>query len=251
MTSFSFSSRANEHDPGRQPSGVNQQSELVTRSSRCVARHDNHDVLILSDEVASGDLRAQKTKQRAGTMPTNVVIASIARTPIGRFRGSLSSLKAPELGSIAIRGALSRLGENSDLTVRDAIVGNVVSAGLGQAPARQAVVGAGLPLDVCCTTVNKVCASGMKSVMLAAQSLQCSGSPSPGYAIIAGGMESMSNVPHYVMGSRNGFPLGNATLLDGVIHDGLVRGVESLSPGILNTSLRDNAHRLPLRSMRL
>jgi len=152
---------------------------------------------------------------------TNVVIASIARTPIGKFRGSLSTLKGSQLGSVAIQGALSKLSDAGDLTIREAYLGNVVSAGMGQAPARQAVLGAGLPQSTICTTVNKVCASGMKAVMLAAQSLQCAGSDQPGYAMLAGGFESMSNIPHYLQGSRSGFPLGNATLIDGAIHDGL------------------------------
>jgi acetyl-CoA C-acetyltransferase len=150
---------------------------------------------------------------------TNAVIVSIARTPIAKFRGSLSSLKGSDLGAVAIKGALARLP--SSLIVREAYLGNVISAGMGQAPARQAVKNAGMPLSTICTTVNKVCASGMKSVMLAAQTLQCSGSSTPGFAMLAGGFESMSNVPHYLMASRNGFPLGNATLIDGVIHDGL------------------------------
>lgn len=151
---------------------------------------------------------------------TNVVIASIARTPIAKFCGSLSSFKGSELGSIAIKGALSKLDQN-DIIIREAFLGNVVSAGMGQAPARQAVVGAELPLSTICTTVNKVCASGMKSVMLATQSLQCSGSSRPGYAMLAGGFESMSNIPHYLAGSRKGTQLGNSQLIDGVVHDGL------------------------------
>jgi acetyl-CoA C-acetyltransferase len=188
---------------------------------------------------------------------TNVVICSIARTPIAKFRGSFSSMKGSELGSVAIRGALSRL--NQDVTIREAFLGNVVSAGMGQNPgecpgmtdtyicgdaadnpkftfstsrfshrnydailsARQAVLGAGLPLSTICTTVNKVCASGMKSVMLSVQSLQCAGSSTPGYAMLAGGFESMSNIPHYLVDSRSGTALGHGTLLDGLIHDGL------------------------------
>jgi acetyl-CoA C-acetyltransferase len=150
---------------------------------------------------------------------TNIVIVSIARTPITKFCGSLSSMKGSELGSIAIRGALSKLPE--DLRIREAFLGNVVSAGMGQAPARQAVLGAGLPMSTVCTTVNKVCASGMKSVMLAAQSLQCAGSNTPGYSVLAGGFESMSNIPHYLPASRKGTPLGHIQMLDGVIHDGL------------------------------
>jgi acetyl-CoA C-acetyltransferase len=149
---------------------------------------------------------------------TNIVIVSIARTPIAKFRGSLSSLKGSEIGAVAIRGALSKIPD--DLIIQEAFLGNVVSAGMGQAPARQAVIYAGMPDTTICTTINKVCASGMKSVMLAAQSLQCA-STNPGYAMLAGGFESMSNIPHYLMGSRNGFSLGNTTLIDGCINDGL------------------------------
>jgi acetyl-CoA C-acetyltransferase len=149
-------------------------------------------------------------------MSSNVVIASIARTPIAKFCGSFSGLSAPQLGSIAIKGALSKLP--SDVSIREAYLGNVVSAGIGQAPARQAVLGADLPESTVVTTVNKVCASGMKSVMLASQTLQCA---PQGGALLAGGMESMSNIPHYLPNSRTGTTLGNAQLVDGCIHDGL------------------------------
>lgn len=152
-------------------------------------------------------------------MSSIIVIVSIARTPIAKFCGSLQSLKAPQLGTAAIQGAISRLGAEVD--IREAFIGNVCSAGIGQAPARQAVLGAGLPESTICTTVNKVCASGMKSIMLGAQTLQCSGSVTPGYAILAGGMESMSNIPHYLPNSRTGTTLGDAKLIDGVVFDGL------------------------------
>ena len=149
---------------------------------------------------------------------SRIVIASLARTPIAKFGGSFSPLTAPQLGAAAIRGALDRL-EGHDLPmVREVYMGNVVSAGIGQAPARQAVKGAGLPDETICTTINKVCASGMKSVMLAAQTLQVSNGD---FCMIAGGMESMSNIPHYMMKSRTGQSLGNMTLTDGLIHDGL------------------------------
>lgn len=111
----------------------------------------------------------------------NIVIASVARTPIAKFCGSFQSLKASELATVAIKGALSKLPD--DLTISEAIMGNVVSAGQGQAPTRQAVLGAGLPESTVCTTINKVCASGMKSVMLASQALHYS----PTGAILAGG----------------------------------------------------------------
>ncbi|CAB9511678.1 Acetyl-CoA acetyltransferase [Seminavis robusta] len=155
-------------------------------------------------------------------MTTSIVIASIARTPIAKFCGSFQSLKAPELGSVAIKGALARLGDNAaSVEIREGFIGNVCSAGIGQAPARQAMMGAGLPESTIATTVNKVCASGMKSIMLGAQTLQCTGSASPGFAILAGGMESMSNIPHYLPTSRKGTTLGDAKLIDGVVFDGL------------------------------
>ena len=150
-------------------------------------------------------------------MSSSTVIVSIARTPIGKFCGSFSSLKGSELGSIAIQGAINRLS-HENLKISEAIMGNVVSAGMGQAPTRQAVLYSGLPESTICTTINKVCASGMKSVMLASQTLQCSSSPN---AIIAGGFESMSNIPHYLPKSRQANTLGNQTLVDGVIYDGL------------------------------
>jgi acetyl-CoA C-acetyltransferase len=154
-------------------------------------------------------------------MSSSIVIVSMARTPIGKFRGSLSSLSASELGAVAIRGALEKLA--IPLEISEAYMGNVVSAGIGQAPARQAVKYAGLDDSIICTTINKVCASGMKSIMLAAQTLQCQGylQTSKRGAILAGGMESMSNIPHYLAKSRTGISLGHAQLLDGCIHDGL------------------------------
>jgi acetyl-CoA C-acetyltransferase len=148
---------------------------------------------------------------------SNIVIASVARTPIAKFRGSFASLKASQLASVAIQGALAKLPE--DLKIYEAILGNVVSAGMGQAPCRQAVLGAGLPESTICTTINKVCASGMKSVMMASQALQCGSAQ--GAAVLAGGFESMSNIPHYVSNSRSGTALGHSQLIDGVIHDGL------------------------------
>ena len=151
-------------------------------------------------------------------MSSNIVIASIARTPIAKFRGSFASLKAPELASVAIKGALSKLPD--DLPIQEAIMGNVVSAGIGQAPTRQAVLAAGLPQSTICTTINKVCASGMKSVMMSCQALRSGGSSTEG-AFLAGGFESMSNIPHYLPTSRSGQPLGHTQLIDGLIHDGL------------------------------
>ncbi|MEP1779280.1 acetyl-CoA C-acyltransferase [Reichenbachiella sp.] len=145
-----------------------------------------------------------------------VYIVSAVRTPIGSFGGGLSSLTATKLGSIAITGALEKAGVRTE-QVDEVFMGNVVSAGLGQAPARQAAIGAGIGYNVPCTTVNKVCASGMKSVMLGAQSIML------GHAdvIVAGGMESMSNVPFYVPKARYGYGYGHGQLLDGLMHDGL------------------------------
>ncbi|KAI6078572.1 Acetyl-CoA acetyltransferase, mitochondrial [Aix galericulata] len=143
-----------------------------------------------------------------------VVIASAARTPIGSFQGSLSSLPATKLGSIAIKGAIDRAGIPVE-EVKEVYMGNVLQAGQGQAPARQAVLGAGLPICTPTTTVNKVCASGMKSIMMAAQSLMCGSQD----VMVAGGMESMSNVP-YTM-SRGATPYGGVKLEDLIVKDGL------------------------------
>ena len=144
------------------------------------------------------------------------VIASAARTPIGKFLGSLASLSAPELGAIAIRAALQR----SHVALEDideVIVGNVVQAGVGQAPGRQAAIKGGVPAAVPAMTVNKVCGSGLKAVMLAAQSIRAGDQQ----VVVAGGMESMSNAPYYVTGHRAGVKLGEQPLVDGLIRDGL------------------------------
>jgi acetyl-CoA C-acetyltransferase len=145
-----------------------------------------------------------------------VFIVSAVRTPLGSFGGKLSSLTAVELGSIAIKGALQKAGvEPSE--VEEVMMGNVISANLGQAPARQAAIGAGLGYNVPCTTINKVCASGMKAVMLAAQSIMTGQND----LVVAGGMESMSNVPYYIPKGRFGYKYGNAELVDGLVKDGL------------------------------
>ena len=138
------------------------------------------------------------------------------RTPIGRFLGALSPLAAPELGGIAIRAALERSGVDPE-SVDEVIMGNVVSAGEGQAPARQAAIYGGVPATVPAVTVNKVCGSGLKAVMLAAQAVRAGDAQ----LVLAGGMESMSNVPHYVRGFRSGIKFGDQTLQDGVVLDGL------------------------------
>jgi acetyl-CoA C-acetyltransferase len=144
------------------------------------------------------------------------VIVSAARTPIGKFLGGLASLSAPELGAIAIRAALARSGIPGD-EVQEVIMGNVVQGGVGQAPARQAMLLAGVPATVSAMTINKVCGSGLKAVMLAAQAIKAGDAE----VIVAGGQESMSNAPHYVYGMRSGVKLGDQTMVDGVIKDGL------------------------------
>lgn len=146
----------------------------------------------------------------------DAVILSAARTPIGRFLGGLSPLTAPQLGAVAIRAAVDRAGvDAADIT--DVIFGNVVQGGVGQAPARQAAIHAGLPAGVSALTVNKVCGSGLAAVMLAAQAIKAGDAD----VIVAGGQESMSNAPYYNYGMRVGVKLGNQTLTDGVIKDGL------------------------------
>jgi acetyl-CoA C-acetyltransferase len=147
---------------------------------------------------------------------SDVVIASYARTPIACFNGSFAPLHAPALGAIANTVAVERAGLEP-AQIQEVFLGNVVSAGIGQAPARQSVLRAGFPDFIPCTTVNKVCASGMKALAIGAQSLM-SGSQQ---VVLAGGFESMTNVPHYLPKARAGYRLGNGTLVDGVIHDGL------------------------------
>lgn len=145
-----------------------------------------------------------------------VYIVSAARTPIGAFGGSLASLPATKLGSIVIKEAISRAGITND-DVQEVFMGNVLTAGEGQAPARQAALGAGLPNTVPCTTVNKVCASGMKSMMLGAQSIMTGDND----VVVAGGMESMSGTPYYLADARWGQRLGNNKVIDGILKDGL------------------------------
>jgi len=145
-----------------------------------------------------------------------VVIVSAVRTPIGGFLGSLSSLSATQLGSIAIKGALEKINL-APTEVQEVLMGNVLQAGVGQAPARQAAMGAGLPNTVPCTTINKVCSSGMKAIIQAAQAIACGDAE----VVVAGGMESMSNVPHYLDG-RNGIKLGDIKMKDGLLRDGLI-----------------------------
>eukprot|EP01027_Heterolobosea_sp_BB2_P023763 GEZU01035756.1.p2 GENE.GEZU01035756.1~~GEZU01035756.1.p2 ORF type:complete len:422 (-),score=162.06 GEZU01035756.1:230-1495(-) len=144
------------------------------------------------------------------------VIVSAVRTPIGSIQGKLSSISAPNLGAIAIRSAIERAGISPN-DVQEVYMGNVLSAGIGQAPARQAAIFAGLPQNTICTTVNKVCASGMKALMLAAQSIRLGDQE----CIVAGGMESMSNVPYYLPKARTGYRYGHGAIEDGILKDGL------------------------------
>ncbi len=145
-----------------------------------------------------------------------VYIVSLARTPIGSFGGSLAPLSAVELGTAAIKGTLEKIGLETD-QVEEVYMGNVISANLGQAPARQAAIAAGIGHNVPCTTVNKVCSSGMKTVMLGAQSIMLGLQD----VVIAGGMESMSNIPYYIPKARYGYKYGNGELVDGLLKDGL------------------------------
>ena len=155
-----------------------------------------------------------------------VVIVSVARTPIGSFMGSLSKITAPKLGAIAIKGALNKINLNPNL-VDEVFMGNVVSAGLGQAPARQAALLAGISETVPCTTINKVCSSGMKAIMLAAQSIALGDAT----IVVAGGMENMSSIPHYLHG-RQGTKFGPTTLEDGMQKDGLVDAYDKVAMGV-------------------
>ena len=160
-------------------------------------------------------------------MIKKVVIVSAVRTPIGSFMGSLSSLSATKLGAIAIKGALDKINLDATL-VQEVYMGNVVQAGVGQAPARQAAISAGIPDTVPCTTINKVCASGMKAVINAAQTIALGDAD----VVIAGGMESMSNIPHYVH-MRNGHKFGPKNMEDGMQKDGLVDVYDNTAMGVL------------------
>ena len=160
-------------------------------------------------------------------MIKKVVIVSAVRTPIGSFMGSLSPLSATKLGAIAIKGALDKINLDATL-VQEVYMGNVVQAGVGQAPARQAAISAGIPDTVPCTTINKVCASGMKAVINAAQTIALGDAD----VVIAGGMESMSNIPHYLH-MRNGHKFGPKNMEDGMQKDGLVDVYDNTAMGVL------------------
>ncbi|MFA9191167.1 acetyl-CoA C-acyltransferase [Flavobacterium sp. FZUC8N2.13] len=159
-------------------------------------------------------------------MNKKVVIVSATRTPIGSFMGGLANISAPRLGAIAIKGALDKIKLDPTL-VDEVLMGNVIQAGVGQAPARQAALFAGLSNLVPCTTINKVCASGMKAVMMAAQAIQSGDAE----IVIAGGMENMSLIPHYTH-LRNGTKFGPTTLIDGMQKDGLVDAYDNQAMGV-------------------
>tara|TARA_B110000444_G_scaffold62189_1_gene58199 strand:- start:1797 stop:2975 length:1179 start_codon:yes stop_codon:yes gene_type:complete len=156
-----------------------------------------------------------------------VVIVSAVRTPIGSFGGMLSSVSATQLGAFAIRGALQKISLDPTL-VEEVILGNVLQANLGQAPARQAAISAGIPYNVPCTTINKVCSSGMKAVMMAAQSIKTGDND----IVIAGGMENMSAVPYYMDKARSGYRLGDGVVIDGLVKDGLTDVYNNVHMGV-------------------
>ncbi len=156
-----------------------------------------------------------------------VAIISAQRTPVGAFQGALSSIPAPKLGATVIKGALEK-GQISPEDVNEVIMGNVLPANEGQAPARQAALYAGLPEATECLTINKVCGSGLKAVMLAAQAIEVGNAN----IVVAGGMESMSNVPYYLPGARTGQRLGNGEMVDGILRDGLLNAYDSIHMGV-------------------
>lgn len=166
------------------------------------------------------------TEIQSGIKMKEVVIASACRTPIGSFRGTLSTVTAPRLGAIVVREAITRAGV-ADSDIDEVVMGNVLTAGVGQAPARQAAVFAGLPKSVECLTINKVCGSGLKSVMLAAQSIALDDAE----VIVAGGMESMSNAPYLLEKARTGYKMGNAEIVDAMLKDGLLDAYDNTLMG--------------------
>lgn len=157
----------------------------------------------------------------------DVVIVSAVRTPMGSFGGALASIAAPKLGAAAIKGALNKINLDPAL-IQEVIMGNVLQANNGQAPARQAALAAGLRQDVPCTTVNKVCASGMKAIMMAAQSIKAGDND----IVVAGGMENMSAVPYYMDKARNGYRLGDGAIIDGLVKDGLTDVYNKVHMGV-------------------
>jgi acetyl-CoA C-acetyltransferase len=171
-------------------------------------------------------LISRPTNIKINIMNKDVVIVSAVRTPIGSFLGSLSSVPAPRLGAVAIKGALDKINLNPDL-VEEVLMGNVVQAGTGQAPARQAAIFAGIPDTVPCTTVNKVCSSGLKAIMQGAQAIQLGDAE----IVVAGGMENMSAIPHYYH-ARSATKFGPATMEDGMQKDGLVDAYDKNAMGV-------------------
>ncbi|MBT1698270.1 acetyl-CoA C-acyltransferase [Fulvivirgaceae bacterium PWU4] len=169
-----------------------------------------------------------------------VYIVSAVRTPIGSFGGSLASLTAIQLGAAAVKGAIERSKVDAKL-IQEVFIGNVISAGLGQAPATQVAVGAGLGYEIPCTTINKVCASGMKAVMMGAQSIMLGHND----VVVAGGTESMSNVPYYLLKARTGYKYGNGELIDGLQYDGLTDVYNHCAMGVCadNTAKEMNISR--------
>jgi acetyl-CoA C-acetyltransferase len=159
-------------------------------------------------------------------MNNKVVIVSVARTPIGSFMGALSTVTAPKLGAVAIKAAIDKIALDVN-QIDEVYMGNVVQAGVGQAPARQAAIFAGLPYSVTCTTINKVCASGMKAVMMGYQAIQCGDAE----VVVAGGMENMSLIPHYVA-MRTGTKFGATTMIDGLQKDGLSDAYDNNAMGV-------------------
>src|SRR5256886_15438801 len=164
----------------------------------------------------------------------DVVIISGVRTPIGKFQGSLKSFTATQLGALAVKAAVERAGLDP-AQIDEVIMGNVVSAGLGQNPARQAALRGGLLPDVAAMTINKVCGSGLKAVGLAAQGIQTGDSD----IVVAGGMESMTNAPYLLPNARDGYRLGNGTIVDSMIHDGLWDAYEDIHMGITGEAVAE------------
>jgi acetyl-CoA C-acetyltransferase len=165
--------------------------------------------------------------QEKNTMAEHIpVIVGAARTPTGKFLGNLASFTAPQIGAIAIKEAVRRSGIDPN-SIDEVIMGNVVSAGIGQAPARQAAIHAGLPVDIPAVTINKVCGSGLKAVMLAAQSIRAGDEQ----VFVAGGMESMSNTPYLLDRARTGYRMGDGKLIDAIVHDGLWCAFENIHMG--------------------
>ena len=173
-------------------------------------------------------------------MQTDTFILSAARTPIGSFGGVLSSVHAAKLGATAIQGALAKSGIEP-ASVDEVLMGNVISANLGQAPTRQAAIHAGLPVSVICTTVNKVCASGMKATALGAQAIQLGDAE----IVVAGGMENMSQIPYYLPKARNGYGYGHGEIIDGLLKDGLTDVYDQIGMGVCGdkTALKYNISR--------